>query len=115
MTHEQALAQARARLEPLALYPRPIRTDVRIVVLPLFFRLPKLRRYTGYALMRTILLRRADASEDLVTHELVHIWQFQHRPLHMLWTYATTRYRENPYEREARWAVERTAGGPGET
>jgi hypothetical protein len=109
LTPEQALARARARLEPLALYPRPIRTDVRIVVLPLFFRLPKLRRYTGYALMRTILLAHADASDDLVTHELVHIWQFQHRPLHMLWTYATTRYRENPYEREARWAVERTS------
>jgi hypothetical protein len=109
LTPEQALVRARSRLEPLALYPRPIRTDIRIVVLPLFFRLPKLRRYTGYALMRTILLEHADASEDLVTHELVHIWQFQHRPLHMLWTYATTRYRENPYEREARWAVERTS------
>jgi hypothetical protein len=109
LNHAEALARARARLEPLALYPRPIRSDVRIVVLPFFFRLPKLRRYTGYALVRTILLEHADASDHLVTHELVHIWQFQHRPLHMLWTYATTRYRDNPYEREARWAVQRTA------
>jgi hypothetical protein len=108
LNHREALARARTRLEPLALYARPIRSDVRIVVLPLFFRLPKLRRYTGYALMRTILVKHVDASEDLVTHELVHIWQFQHRPLHMLWTYATTRYRDNPYEREARWAVERS-------
>jgi hypothetical protein len=105
LRHQDALARARARLEPLALYPRPIRPDVRVVVLPLFFRLPKLRRYTGYALVRTILLVHADASDDLVTHELVHIWQFQHRPLHMLWTYVTTRYENNPYEREARWAV----------
>ena len=71
-------------------------------------RLPKLRRYTGYALIRTILLEHENASDDLVTHELVHIWQFQHRPLHMLWTYLTTRYEGNPYEREARWAVEAT-------
>jgi hypothetical protein len=108
LNHREALGRARTRLEPLALYPRLIRSDVRVVVLPLFFRLPKLRRYTGYALVRTILVKHADASEDLVTHELVHIWQFQHRPLHMLWTYATTRYRDNPYEREARWAVERS-------
>ena len=106
--HEAALARARARLEPLELYPGPIRRDVRVVVLPLFFRLPLLRRYAGYALVRTILLRRANASDDLLVHELCHIWQFQHRPLHMLWSYATTRYRDNPYEREARWAVART-------
>ena len=106
-----ALARARARLEPLALYPRPIREDARIVVLPLFFRLPRLRRYRGYALVRTILLRHPPgqgASDDLVTHELCHVWQMQHRPLHMIWTYLTTRYRENPYEREARGAVEQT-------
>jgi hypothetical protein len=105
LSHQDALARARARLESLALYPRRIRPDVRVVVLPLFFRLPKLRRYTGHALARTILLAHSDASDDLVTHELVHIWQFQHRPLHMLWTYMTTRYENNPYEREARWAV----------
>ncbi|MBA3476633.1 MAG: hypothetical protein H0T10_07775 [Actinobacteria bacterium] len=81
---------------------------VRIVVAPSFFRIPGLRRYHGYALIRTILLRHADASDDLVTHELCHLWQLQHRPLHMVVTYLTTRYRENPYEREARRAVELT-------
>ena len=81
---------------------------VRIVVAPWFFRLPGLRRYHGYALFRTILLRRAGASDDLVTHELCHLWQVQHRPLHMLVTYLTTPYRENPYELEARRAVELT-------
>jgi hypothetical protein len=84
---------------------------VRLVVAPWFFRLPKLRRYQGYALWRTILLRHppgAGASDDLVTHELCHIWQGQHRRWQMLWTYATTRYRDNPYEHEARQAVAET-------
>jgi hypothetical protein len=84
---------------------------VRIVTAPLFFRLPRLRRYSGYALWRTILLRRPPgrgASDDLITHELCHIWQGQHRRFRMLLAYATTRYRDNPYEREARWAVRST-------
>jgi hypothetical protein len=81
---------------------------VRVVVAPWFFRLPKLRRYHGYALWRTILLRRAGASDDLITHELCHIWQMQHRPLRVIATYLTTRYRENPYELEARRAVAET-------
>jgi hypothetical protein len=89
-----------------------VRTEgVRIVTAPLFFRLPRLRRYSGYALWRTILLRRPPgrgASDDLVTHELCHIWQAQHRRFRMLVAYATTRYRDNPYEREARWAVRAT-------
>jgi hypothetical protein len=77
-------------------------------VAPWFFRLPKLRRYRGYALWRTILLRSASSSDDLVTHELCHIWQMQHRPWRVVATYLTTRYRDNPYEREARRAVEAT-------
>lgn len=80
------------------------------MTLPLFFRLPRFRRYHGYALWRTILLRRplAQVSDDLLVHELCHIWQGQHRRWHMLWTYATTRYRQNPYEVEAREAVAAT-------
>ena len=104
-----ALVRAKARLDRLSFYPRPVRIDrARIVVAPWFFRLPGLRRYHGYALIRTILLRRADASDDLVTHELCHLWQTQHRPVHVVLTFLTTRYRENPYEREARRAVEMT-------
>jgi hypothetical protein len=106
------LGRAKARLDRLALYPRPVRVEgVRILVVPLFFRLPRMRRYSGYALWRTILLRRppgAGASDDLVTHELCHIWQGQHRRWRMLLAYVTTRYRDNPYEREARWAVAQT-------
>ena len=107
--HREALARAQARLDTLSLYPAPVRVDrVRVRVSPWFFRVPGLRRYHGYALIRTILLRREDASDDLVTHELCHIWQLQHRPVHMVVTYLTTRYRNNPYEREARRAVELT-------
>ena len=110
-----ALERARARLDSLALYPRPVRTErVRIVTAPWFFRLPLLRRYSGYALWRTILLRRplAEASDDLICHELCHIWQMQHRPIAMTLTYLTTRYRDNPYEAEARWAVAQTRRHP---
>jgi hypothetical protein len=101
-------------LNLLDLYPRPVDLrGVRVLVVPWFFRLPRLRRYRGYALRRTILLRRrveGVGADDLLTHELCHVWQMQHRPLHVLWTYGTTRYRENPYEREAREAVARTRG-----
>jgi hypothetical protein len=107
--HREALGRAKARLDRLDLYPRPVRLEgVRVLVTPWLFRLPRLRRYHGYALARTILLRRRDASDDLVTHELCHVWQMQHRPLHVVWTYLTTRYRDNPYEVEARRAVDPT-------
>lgn len=107
--HREALGRAKARLDTLSLYPRPVRAErVRIRVAPWFFRLPRLSRYRGYALVRTILVRSADASDDLITHELCHVWQMQHRPLHVVLTYLTTRYRRNPYEVEARRAVELT-------
>lgn len=106
-----ALERAKARLDRLDLYARPVQiARVRVVTLPLFFRLPLLRRYAGYTLVRTILLERplAEVSDDLVTHELCHVWQMQNRPAHVMWTYLTTRYRDNPYEREARHAVTMT-------
>jgi hypothetical protein len=43
-----------------------------------------------------------------VTHELCHIWQMQHRPWHAIFKHLTTRYRQNPYEVEARRAVAAT-------
>jgi hypothetical protein len=107
--HRAALQRAKARLDRLDLYPRPVRINrTRIVVAPWFFRLPFLRRYHGYALVRMILLRRADASDDLITHELCHLWQMQHHPLHMPLAYFRHRYRTNPYEVEARAAVAAT-------
>jgi hypothetical protein len=104
------LARAKARLDRLDLYPEPVRIEkVRVVVAPWFFRIPGFRRYAGYALWRTILLKRPDASDDLLTHELCHVWQGQHRPLHVSFKQLTTRYRSNPYELEARRAVAETS------
>jgi hypothetical protein len=105
------LERAKARLDRLRLYPRPVRTGgVRVLTVPLFFRLPYFRRFDGYALWKTILLRRplAETSDDLLTHELCHLWQGQNRRWHMLVTFMRTRYETNPYEAEARAAVAAT-------
>ncbi len=67
------------------------------------------RRLTRAAFWRTIVLKHDDASDDLVTHELCHIWQGQHRAWHVIWSWATTRYARNPYELEARRAVHETS------
>ena len=104
-----ALARAGARLDRLSLYPRPVRRErVRIVVAPLAFRLPWLRRFDGYAAWGLILLRSAADDDDLLTHELCHVWQQQHRPLRMPLSYLRSGYAANPYEAEARAAVEAT-------
>ena len=47
--------------------------------------------------------------DDLVTHELCHVWQMQHHPLGMPLSYLRG-YASNPYELEARRAVEQSAG-----
>jgi hypothetical protein len=107
-----ALARAKARLDRLDLYPRPVRVErVRIVNAPRLFRLPWLRRFSGYAMWSVILLRRplADTSDDLLCHELCHVWQMQHRPLRMPLSYLRTGYRRSPYEAQAREAVQRTS------
>jgi hypothetical protein len=106
-----ALARAKARLDRLDLYPRPVSLRrARILVAPWLFRLPWFRRFDGYALHETILLRSADFLEDddLVTHELCHVWQMQHHPLRMPLSYLSQGYAANPYEQEAGEAVERT-------
>jgi hypothetical protein len=106
-----ALARAKARLDRLELYPRPVSTrDVRILVVPWLFRLPWFRRFDGYAAHRTILLRSRGllADDDLVTHELCHVWQMQHRPVAMPLSYLLLGYERNPFEAEARAAVEQT-------
>ena len=105
----EALARAAARLDMLDLYPRPVRIDrVRLIAAPWFFRLPRMGRFQGYATHRVILLRRPDASDDLITHELCHVWQMQHHPIRMPLSYLLTGYARNPYEAEARRAVELT-------
>jgi hypothetical protein len=103
------VVRAKARLDRLDWYSRPVCIDrVRLLRVPWFFRLPWLRRFDGYALHATILVRDADPSDDLVVHELCHVWQMQHRPIAMPLSYLRFGYRHNPYEREARAAVELT-------
>ena len=101
------LERAKARLDPQQLYPRPVRIDrVRVLVWPLLFRLRWFRRFDGYAAWNTILLRRSleRSGDDLVCHELCHVWQMQHRPLAMPLSYLTG-YERNRYEQEARRAA----------
>ena len=105
-----ALARAGARLEPMALYPEPLRIDrVRILHLPWLFRLPWFRRFDGYESCGQILIRRPlqETSDDLITHELCHVWQEQHGRTKM-WLSYLLGYRENPNEVEARRAVAET-------
>jgi hypothetical protein len=104
----ELLRAAAARLATLDLYPRPVRTGrVRVVHAPWFFALPGLRRFHGYELGPFILVRAPleEVTEDLVTHELCHVWQLQHRPFFWL-SYLRQGYRDNEFEREARRAVE---------
>jgi hypothetical protein len=109
-----ALERARARLDTLDLYPRPVRiAHVRVVVAPLLFRLPWFRSFDGYATHLAIFLRRpveGGEQDDLVTHELCHVWQMQHRPLAMPLSYVVRGYARNPYEAEARRAAGETSG-----
>jgi len=103
------LVRAKARLDRLDWYARPVDLKrVRLVTAPWFFRLPLLRRYDGYCLIRTILLRSERASDDLVAHELCHVWQMQHHPIRFTVTWALSSYAANPFERQARAAVSAT-------
>jgi hypothetical protein len=113
----ELLARARARLDRLLLYPKPVDVSrVSIHIVPWLFRLPGFRRFRGYATFHRILLKRPVSDEDLIVHELCHIWQAQHRPIRMWLSYARpstfsadrSAYRANRYEREAREAVELT-------
>jgi hypothetical protein len=119
------LRRAKARLDRLDLYPAPVDLDgVRLVVAPWLFALPGFRRFRGYATRHLVLVKGPVVDEDLVVHELCHVWQLQHRALRVWLSYARpstfsrdrTRYRANRYEREARYAVETTrpveAAGP---
>jgi hypothetical protein len=105
------LAQAKRRLDTLALYPEPVRMRrVRLVSAPWLFRLPWFRRFDGYTMWDLILVREPveQASDDLVTHELCHVWQMQHHPLAMPLSYLYRGYAENPNEVEARAAAAAT-------
>lgn len=103
------LVRAKARLDRLDWFPRPVRIDhVRVFVTPWFFRLPWFRRFDGHAFHLGMLLRSETVSDDLVVHELCHVWQLQHRPLRMPLSYLLVGYYDNPYEVQARAAVAAT-------
>jgi len=81
-------------------------------VLPALFRFPWFRRFDGYAAWNLIVLRRPPdevSGDDLLTHELCHVWQLQHHPVAMPLSYVRHGYARNRYEDEARRAVALTA------
>ena len=106
------LRDAKARLDRLDWYPRPVRLrGVRLVSAPLAFRLPRLRGFDGCATWRLIPVGHplAEVSDDLVVHELCHVWQMQHAPVRMPLSYLTRPYAQSPYERQARTAAALTS------
>jgi hypothetical protein len=104
-----ALERAKARLDRLDFYPRAVRIEhVHVFTVPPLFKLPWFKQFDGYAAWNTIFLRSAPIDEDLLCHELCHVWQMQHRPIAMPLSYLRTGYAANPYEAEARRAVEET-------
>jgi hypothetical protein len=88
-----------------------VRIDrVHVVVWPWLFRLPWFDRFDAYAAWNLIILRQSveETGDDLITHELCHVWQMQHKPIRMPLSYPLLGYSTNPYELEARWAAETT-------
>jgi hypothetical protein len=112
----ELLRRAKSRLDRLDFYPEPVDLrGVRILVVPWLFKVPGFRRFRGYATRHLVLLKGPTLDEDLIVHELCHVWQLQHRPLRVWLSYARpstfssdrTRYRANRYEIEARAAARR--------
>jgi hypothetical protein len=106
-----AVRRAKARLDRLAFYPRPVDVrHVRIFHTPWLFRIPGFRRFHGYEFGSLILIKRrlADVSDDLIVHELCHVWQSQHKHVRMWVSYLYQGYRNNPHEVEARRAASET-------
>ena len=113
------IVRAWRRIAPLELYPRPIDLRrVRIRSVRWLFRLPWFRRFDGYTIWSTIFVRDCSRArdEDLIVHELVHVWQGQHEWVALWISYLRPStfwgdhagYWENRYELEARAAVQQT-------
>jgi hypothetical protein len=112
---EIVLTGAKARLDRLELYDRPVQIDrVRVLCVGWLFQLPWFRRFDGYAAWNLILLRSPElrGDEALITHELCHVWQMQHHPLRMPLSYVRLGYAHNPYEEEARRAAATLTSDP---
>lgn len=102
-----ALERAKATLDTLGFYPKPVRLDrVRILHVPWLFKLPWFRRFHGYNMGPLILIKRPlqECSPSLIAHELCHVWQDQDHRLRMWSSYLTQGYANNPHEIEARKA-----------
>ena len=106
-----AILRAKRRLDRLDFYSEPVRIGrVRILHTPWLFAVPGFRRFAGYEAGSLILVKRplADTSDDLIVHELCHVWQHQHRPVRMWLSYLWQGYRDNEHEVEARRAAAET-------
>jgi len=79
---------------------------VRVFSTPWLFRVPGFRRFRGYEAGPWIFVKMplASAPEDLIVHELCHVWQDQHRRVRM-WLSYLRGYHDNPHEVQARAAV----------
>ena len=109
------LARAHRRLAALALYPRPLNMrHVRILHTPWLFRIPGFRRFHGYECGPLIFVLRplSEVSNDLIVHELCHVWQDQHRRTRMWLSYLWQGYAHNEHEIEARYAAAATRHVP---
>ena len=105
------IARAKARLDRLSLYPRPVDTRrVRVLHTAWLFALPWFRRFDGYEAGPFIFLRHplGETSDDLIVHELCHVWQSQHRMVRMALSYLWQGYSDNRHEVEARYAAAAT-------
>jgi hypothetical protein len=105
------IARAKRRLDRLSLYPHPVDVRrVRVLQTPWLFALPWFRRFDGYEAGPLIFLRHSlgETSEDLIVHELCHVWQSQHRMIRMALSYVWEGYQHNRHEIEARYATAAT-------
>ena len=100
------MRRAKARLDRLEFYPAPVRIG-RVRVAAACRGCSGCRGSGASTATRCgllILLRDplATVSDDLIVHELCHVWQMQHHPIAMPLSYLWQGYRDNPNEVEAR-------------
>ena len=107
-SEREHLARAARRLASIGLEVDMRR--VRILHTPWLFRIPGFRRFHGYEIGPLIFIKRelSQVSNDLITHELTHVWQDQNRRLRMWLSYVTQGYQDNEHEVQAREAAART-------
>lgn len=115
-----ALARAKARLDTLDFYPgRVDLRRVRVIHVSAWFRFPLFRHFDGYCVLDLILIREPleQVDDDLLCHELTHVWQQQQGSWPLMWlsfcrprvfTGDRSAYNANRYEIEARRAVSLT-------